>query len=262
MCIDNFPVPLLRQLITNSRENDNYAQMAVSVDARSPTSDLASLPAILSTLSDQEFRPRVVYLDALGPVLVKRFDETRRRHPLEQHGLDLLESIENEKKLLSHLADLADLKLDTTRLSIHELTTTIKELLIEGSHRDIMILFRSFAFRHGVPVDADFVFDVRCLPNPYWDSNLRRLDGKDEAVKNFLDSEDSVQEMFQQLVSFLNHWLPSFQEQRRAYVTIAIGCTGGRHRSVYMTERLAAEFRMEYSNVLIRHREQSTSATQ
>lgn len=255
-CIDNFPVVLLNQLIDKYVDNQDYCNLAVSIDARSPKSELNELPEILRSLAQDRFQPRLVYLDAQSSVLVKRFDETRRRHPLEQIGSDLVQCIDAESSLLTHLADIADLKVDTTNLSQHELTRLTNSLLIKGDNREIVLLFRSFAFRHGVPVDADFVFDVRCLPNPHWNAELAQLSGRDKEVQEFFQSHDIVTEMQQQIITFLTRWLKEFEEHKRAYVTVAVGCTGGRHRSVYMTEQLAEAFRTKYSNVLTRHREE------
>ncbi|MCY3627785.1 MAG: RNase adapter RapZ [Gammaproteobacteria bacterium] len=255
-CIDNFPVLLLNQLIDKYVDNQNYNNLAVSIDARSPSSELYRLPDVLQSLTQESFQPRLVYLDAQSSVLVKRFDETRRRHPLEQIGSDLVQCIDAETNLLAHLADIADLKIDTTNLSQHELTRLTNSLLIKGDSREIVLLFRSFAFRNGVPVDADFVFDVRCLPNPHWDVELAKLSGRDKKVQEFFQRQELVTEMQQQIVKFLTRWLQVFEQHKRAYVTVAVGCTGGRHRSVYMTEQLAQAFRKKYSNVLTRHREE------
>ncbi|MXW07614.1 MAG: RNase adapter RapZ [Gammaproteobacteria bacterium] len=257
--IDNFPVPLIVQLVEDCVSRDSQANIAVSVDARSPTSDLTQLPKILNDISSEHFRPRLVFLDATSAVLVKRFDETRRRHPLERVGVDLRQAIESESKVLAHLAEVADLQIDTTELTMHDLVNVTKERLIESSNQQLSLLFRSFAYRKGVPVDADFVFDLRCLPNPHWVSELRALSGRDRSVQEFFEEHDTVEQLYQQIVDLLASWLPLFEQQNTAYLTVALGCTGGRHRSVYMAERLAETFKSTYPHVLIRHRDYGNS---
>lgn len=255
-CIDNFPVPLILQLVESSIEDGNPANIAVSVDARSSPTNLSRLPKILEDLTTDTCRPRLVYLDASSAVLVKRFDETRRRHPLERVGMDLRQAIESETQLLAHLAEVADLKVDTTELTVHDLVKVTKERLIESSVQQLSLLFRSFAYRKGVPVDADFVFDLRCLPNPHWVPELRGMSGREHRVKLFFEQHEEVELMFQQIVDFLRHWLSRFEQQNTAYLTVALGCTGGHHRSVYMAERLSEAFKTTYPKVLIRHRDQ------
>ena len=254
-CIDNFPVPLIVQLVKDSISRESQANIAVSVDARSSTSDLTQLPAILQELTSEDFRPRLVFLDATSAVLVKRFDETRRRHPLERVGVDLRQAIESESKLLAHLAEVADLQIDTTELTMHDLVNVTKERLIESNDQQLSLLFRSFAYRNGVPVDADYVFDLRCLPNPHWVPELREMSGREHRVQEFFEEHDAVERLYEQIVDFLTRWLPRFEQQNTAYLTVALGCTGGRHRSVYMAERLAEAFKSTYPHVLIRHRD-------
>lgn len=258
-CIDNFPVSLILQLVDHKNFSEDHANIAVSVDARSSTLDLDRLPAILNELTTDAFRPRLVFLDATSPVLVKRFDETRRRHPLEQVGVDLRQAIESETKLLAHLAEVADLKIDTTELTVHDLVNITKERLIESNNQQLSLLFRSFAYRKGVPVDADFVFDLRCLPNPHWEPALRAMSGRERAVQQFFEQHETVERMYDEITDFLTRWLTQFEQQNTAYLTVALGCTGGRHRSVYMAERLAEAFKSTYPNVLIRHRDQGNS---
>ncbi|MCY3885266.1 MAG: RNase adapter RapZ [Gammaproteobacteria bacterium] len=256
MCIDNFPASLLEKFVEDTSEEQTTQDFAVSIDARSPPTALDQLPNILKSVARVDFTPRVIYLDASGPVLVKRFSETRRRHPLEKIETDLRQAIDLESKLLRHLAEMADLKIDTTQWSTHDLVLMTKERLVDVDERSVSLLFRSFAYRSGVPVDADFVFDLRCLPNPHWEAELRELSGLDEPVKEFFAKHQIVDQMHSQIVGFLHQWLPEFERQNRVYMTVATGCTGGRHRSVYMAERLASSFRDAYPNVLVRHREQ------
>lgn len=254
-CIDNFPVNLLQSLVHNAlrdpRQKDSA--IAVCIDARSR--DLERFPEILLSLDRMDVDCQVVFLDALGPTLVKRFSETRRRHPLTDQHTDLRQAIEAEAQVLEPLSDLADLTIDTTRLSAQELGEMIRLRVLGRTQNRMSLLFRSFGFKHGVPVDADFVFDVRCLPNPHWIAELRPLTGKDPAVIDYLAAQAEVDRMFADIAGFLDRWLPSFADNNRTYMTVCIGCTGGQHRSVYLAERLGALFSSRELDVLVRHRE-------
>jgi len=256
-CIDNLPVGLLPALIHNALRNpEQRAQrMAVSIDARNSAADLKRFPEILLSLDRMDLDCEVVYLDALGPTLVKRFSETRRRHPLTSERVDLRQAIEAERELLSSIADLADLKVDTTHLTTPALVDLIKGRIAGRGETGMSLLFRSFGYKFGVPVDGDVVFDIRCLPNPHWVPELRRQSGKDAAVREYLEAIPDVTAMYQDICTYLETWLPKFEANNRIYMTVAIGCTGGQHRSVYMAERLGAFFRTRLSNVLVRHRE-------
>lgn len=255
-CIDNFPARLLAQLV-EPRHDSTLQNSAVCIDVRNPVADLEDLPELLRSITRDDLHPRIIYLDALSPVLVKRFSDTRRRHPLETKGMDLRQAIETEARVLGHIAEIADLKLDTTQLSPHDLTLIARERLAELEARQLSLLFRSFGYRQGVPVDADFVFDIRCLPNPHWVPELRELTGLDGPVKEYLEGNEEVETMFNEIVEVLQRWLPRFEKQNRVYMTVAIGCTGGQHRSVYMAERMAERFRASYPHVLVRHRERT-----
>ena len=184
----------------------------------------------------------VLFLRADEEALLKRYSETRRRHPLSREGLGLAESLRQERELLEPIADAADLIIDTTRTSVHELRELIRQRVGGRSEGRMSILFESFAYRHGVPGDADFVFDVRSLPNPYWEPGLAALTGRDPAVIEYLERHPIVAKMFADIVGFLEHWIPELTRTNRSYLTIAIGCTGGQHRSVYLVERLAQHF--------------------
>lgn len=252
-CIDNFPVRLLGALAADS---DPEERLAVCIDARNSRSDIERLPNLLDTLGGRSgIDCRVVYLDARSPTLVKRFSETRRRHPLTNAATDLREAIDLERELLAEVADLADLRIDTTTLAAPELADDIKQRVATDGAVELILLFRSFAYRHGVPVDADFVFDARCLPNPYWREELRPLTGLDGPVRNYLDGEPDVAALCGDVRGFLEAWIPRFAAQQRRYLSVAIGCTGGRHRSVYVVERLAQGLRTEAVQVLLRHRD-------
>ena len=189
---------------------------------------------------------------------MQRFSSTRRKHPLTSDTLSLAEAIDQEKDLLEPIANLADLTLDTTSMSVHELRSLIKMRVAGKTSNDIAILFESFGFKHGIPIDADYVFDVRNLPNPYWDPGLRSYNGLQQPVIDFLGHEPQVAQMQEDIAHFMQRWLPAFIEANRSYMTVAIGCTGGQHRSVYLAERLKEEFASRYANVQIRHRELSS----
>jgi RNase adapter protein RapZ len=255
--IDNFPVTLLQSLVHNVLRDPMHGdiRVAVCIDARSQ--NLERFPEILLALDRMDVDCQVIYLDAVSATLVKRFSETRRRHPLTDEQTDLLQAIEAEREVLEAIADLADLTLDTTTLRGYQLTDLIATRVIGSARSGLSLLFRSFGYKFGVPVDADLVFDIRCLPNPYWVQELRPLTGLDQAVEGFLDSDPAVREMFDDLCVFLERWLPRFEDDHRVYMTVAIGCTGGQHRSVYMVEKLGAHFRSRFPSVLVRHRELS-----
>jgi len=254
-CIDNLPVTLLHSLVEENLDREGAAsiKLAVCIDARSQS--LQTFPEILKGLPLAKKDLRVVYLDAQSPTLVKRFSETRRRHPLTSEKIDLRQAIDMEALLLASIADLADLTIDTTQLTSQQLNTQFVERVLDHRSQNINLLFRSFGFKYGVPVDADFVFDLRCLPNPHWDENLRNLSGLDQPVQDYLRNQPMVNEMFEDITHMLARWVPRFEENSRVYMTVAIGCTGGQHRSVYMAQRLAEHLSREYEQVLVRHRE-------
>lgn len=254
-CIDNLPVNLLQSLVHNNlRETHRRnTHLAVCIDARS--SDLERLPEILLSIDRMDVDCQVVYLDARSPTLVRRFSETRRRHPLTSATTDLPQAIDAEAEMLESLADVADLNLDTTQLSAQALRDTIASRVVAQTDSGINLLFRSFGFKQGVPVDADLVFDLRCLPNPYWELELREMTGLDEPVQRYLQGEPLIEKMFQDISGYLETWIPEFESNYRAYMTVALGCTGGQHRSVYMATRLASHFQPQINNVLLRHRE-------
>ncbi|MEM8766752.1 MAG: RNase adapter RapZ [Pseudomonadota bacterium] len=254
-CIDNFPVELLPSLVANAlAEQGPYQEnQAVCIDARSHGLD--TFPDFYRSIDSERVNCEVIYLDALSGTLVKRFSETRRRHPLTNDDTDLLQAIESEKAMLADISNLADLTLDTTLMRGSELVELIRGQVASERAPGIAVLFRSFGYKFGVPVDADLVFDIRCLPNPYWDEPLRPLTGADQPVIDYLAAQQDVNEMFEDIRSFLERWIPRFEADNRAYMNIAIGCTGGRHRSVYMAERLRAYFDGRFGRVLVRHRE-------
>jgi len=251
---DNLPAPLLPALV-DFLEGAGYQRVAVSVDARSGDT-LCELPRLVRELKARSIDVRVLFLDAKTETLLKRFSETRRRHPLSHNDLTVVECIAKERNLLAELGDIAH-RIDTSDLNPNALRAWVKDV-VEFDQSGMTLLFESFGFKHGVPLDADLVFDVRSLPNPFYDPNLRPLTGKDPAVIAFLAADEKVQSMLADIRGFLDKWLPSFVADNRSYVTVAIGCTGGEHRSVYFVEQLLRHFQRD-RRVLARHRELSGS---
>jgi RNase adapter protein RapZ len=255
-CIDNLPASLLPALAARvSSGAAGSSNIAVSIDARNISADLAQVPHILSMIEDDSFPTEVIFLDANSQTLLKRFSESRRKHPLTSNTVGLKEAIDKESELLEAISVMASLSINTSSMSLHQLRDTIKMRLLDNVEQDLAILFQSFGFKNGIPVDADIVYDVRCLPNPYWDVSLRALTGADQAVIDFLDKQPLVGEMLDDIAHYLKKWLPSFESNNRSYMTVGIGCTGGQHRSVYMCEQLSKRFRNDFNNVQVRHRE-------
>lgn len=248
-CVDNLPVMLLPELAHMLLASGNE-RVAVSVDIRSMGS-LQQLPQHILSLKEKGMDARLLFLEAKTETLVKRFSETRRKHPLSDERFTLPECIENEREMLSEIREIAH-KIDTSDLSPNVLRGWIQDFIHIDKSR-LTLLFQSFGFKHGLPLDSDMVFDVRCLPNPFYDPKLRPLSGKDPEVVRFLEGEESVGKMLEDIMNFVETWLPSFIRDNRNYLSISIGCTGGQHRSVYMVEQLASHFAS--SQVLVRHRE-------
>jgi UPF0042 nucleotide-binding protein len=260
-CIDNLPAALLSSLlqeVTGTRDQSG-ALVAVGVDARNRKSDLAALPGVIAELRRNNVQTDLLFLQASDEILLKRYSETRRRHPLATDGLELRAAIARERELLGQIINAADLVIDTSRTSVYELADAIRERVDRRESNMLSVLIESFGYKHGIPADADFVFDLRCLPNPYWEPELRKLTGKDAAVQAFLDHEPQFQQMFEDILAFLSRWIPQYVSFHRSYLTVALGCTGGQHRSVYMTEKLAAELRRRHDPVLARHNEIGTA---
>lgn len=259
-CVDNLPVGLLPALVQSAcNETEGAVQrIAVGIDARNVRKDLDRFPSILELLDREALEREIIYLDASNDALVKRFSETRRKHPLTDSKTGLGEALKRETKVLAPIADLADLTIDTTHSSPQELRDLVKNRVVGKTGTGLSLLFRSFAYKHGVPVDADFVFDLRCLPNPYWVINLRPLTGQDDEVVKYLEQQPAVQQMSSDILRFLETWLPRFEASNRSYMTVALGCTGGLHRSVYVANHLGKHFSSRMQNVLVRHRELGT----
>ncbi len=255
-CIDNLPVSLLPALVAQIQiHQDKEQHFAIGIDVRNAWQDLRIFPSMIQTLKDASLPFRVLYLDAHPQVLMQRFSETRRKHPLSDRHTNLEEAIAAEQALLEPIRDTADQILDTSHLNLHELRDLVKERVVGRDASTMAILFESFGFKHGAPINADLVFDARCLPNPHWKSQLRPLTGKDQPVIEFLEEHAVVDEMYRDIEQFLDRWLPRFEANNRSYITIAIGCTGGQHRSVYLSERLQQHFRQHYQDVQVRHRD-------
>jgi len=247
-CVDNLPATLLLEVVDFLAEA-GHDRAAVSVDARSAA--VAALPENIAKLRSRGIDCRVLYLEANSPTLLRRFSETRRRHPLAGSGLTLSEAIGRERTLLAGVAALAH-RIDTSELQPRVLQNWIRELLALDAG-SLTLLFESFAYRDGIPLDADWVLDCRMLPNPHYDPQLRPFTGRDSAVAEYLGSDAAVQRWLEDVRALLSRWLPAIARENRSYVTVAIGCTGGRHRSVYLAERLAEAFRVQW-RVLVRHR--------
>lgn len=256
-CIDNMPAALLKSVIEEVTKGDITADqlLALGVDARNRADDLASLPRIIEELRQQNIQTELLFLQSSDDVLLKRYGESRRRHPLAEHGQALRTAIDSERELLSAIIDSADLIIDTSRTSVYELGDLIRERVDRRRRNSLSVLIESFGFKNGIPADADFVFDMRSLPNPYWTVGLRGLTGQDTEVRQFLDAQEPFLAMYNDILVFLQKWLPKYNAANRGYLTIAIGCTGGQHRSVYMAEKLAAALRETQDAVLTRHNE-------
>ncbi len=256
-CVDNLPAELLPAFV-RSVAGDGGApeKLAVGIDVRNRNTDLANLPEWLSAVGAMGLDPRLVFFDTTDAVLLKRYADTRRRHPLSQLGLALADAISLERQVLKPLRQLADSTIDTSELNVHQLRRQMTTEFGLGTDDELSLLFESFAYRRGVPADADFVFDARMLANPHWNPELRPLSGRDEAVRAFLEADVDAIEYVAQVAHFLDSWLPRLRSSTRSYATIAFGCTGGRHRSVYLAERLAAHCREQgWNEVAIYHRE-------
>ncbi len=254
-CVDNLPAELLPEFVRRVLASDNPpGKIAVGIDARS-LGDLSDVPEVLSQVGAQGLDPKLLFFDTRDDVLLRRYADTRRRHPLSHLGLVLSDAISLERQALKPLRQIADSTLDTSDLNVHQMRRLIlTDYGLSGA--GLALLFESFAYRRGVPAEADFVFDVRVLPNPHWDARLRPLSGRDADVRDYLEAQPDVAEYVGQIQGFLDTWLPKLRSETRSYVTVAFGCTGGRHRSVYVAERLARHCREAgWAEVAVHHRE-------
>jgi len=256
-CIDNLPASLLKSAVeeVTAGEGKKRSLVAVGIDARNRRKDLEALPDLISEFRSQDIMTDVLFLRADDEILLKRYSESRRIHPLAEEGSALRSAIDAERELLSEVINSADLIIDTTRSSIYELSDAIKERVDRRYTDSMSVLIESFGYKFGIPADADFVFDLRCLPNPYWTVELRGLTGLNSEVSEFLDSHDSFIAMHDDILAFLKRWIPAYRKAHRGYLTVAIGCTGGQHRSVYMVEKLATSLLDHDETVSKRHNE-------
>lgn len=261
-CIDNLPAGMLTSLFEHLKQSEasTPAKIAVGIDARNVLGKLDEFPVILDQLKAAGISCEVLFLDASASSLIRRFSETRRRHPLSSASVDLKKAIALDRELLEPIAAIASRHIDTSNMTLHQLRDLIKKQIVPETSGAMAVLFQSFAFKRGVPVDADYVFDVRCLPNPYWKKELRPYTGGDKQVIEFLDSQPEVAAMLADLNGFLSRWIPRFAATNRSYLTIAVGCTGGQHRSVYVCNQLALQFARQLPNIQVQHRELETWA--
>jgi UPF0042 nucleotide-binding protein len=258
-CIDNMPAALLKSLldeVTNAGDK-SATRVAVGVDARNRVTDLEALPTLIAELQKSNVQTDLLFLQASDDILLKRYSETRRRHPLADDGTELRAAIQTERELLGQVINAADLIIDTSRTSVYDLADAIRKRVDRRKINMLSVLIESFGFKHGIPSDADFVFDLRCLPNPYWHAELRSLTGRDTDVGKFLDAEPDFTQMYEDILGFLKSWIPKYVSVDRSYLTVALGCTGGQHRSVYMTEKLATALKEVHDPVHTRHSELS-----
>ena len=254
-CVDNIPAGHLQSFVRETLLTGDpaYQRMAVGIDARNRIEDIRSVPQTVKKLKSDGIECEIVFLYAEDAVLLKRYSESHRPHPLAGDGRALKDAIAAERELLAPLADEADMVLDSSRTSVHELRELVRERIHREDRIALSLLFQSFGFRHGIPGDSDFVFDARGLPNPYWEPTLRNLSGKDLAVAKYLEKQELVQRFVADVQGFLDFWIPKFESSNRQYLTVSIGCTGGFHRSVYVVERLAEHFKKQGREVLTRH---------
>ncbi len=256
-CIDNLPAGMLPALADQllQHHDSEHEYFAVGIDARNLTGDLEQFPDILNNLKNRDIQCEVFFLEADDTVLLKRFSETRRRHPLSNDEVPLSEAILQERNLLAAISSTADLIIDTSQTNIHQLRDLIHRRVTSAEHARLSILFESFGYKNGIPANADFIFDIRCIPNPHWVPKLRAQTGLDQDVIDYLEQHEEVSCMYHDIRQLLETWIPCFEADNRSYMTVAIGCTGGQHRSVYMVNKLSHFFSQQRDGVLTRHRE-------
>lgn len=258
-CIDNLPAGMLPALADQLQQHQDseHEYFAVGIDARNLTGDLEQFPVILKNLKSRDIHCEVFFLEADDAVLLKRFSETRRRHPLSNDEVPLSEAILQERTLLAAISSTADLIIDTSQTNIHQLRDLIHRRVTSAEHARLSILFESFGYKNGIPANADFIFDIRCIPNPHWVPELRAQTGLDQDVIEYLEQHEEVKRMYSDIRQLLETWIPCFEADNRSYMTVAIGCTGGQHRSVYMVNKLSQFFSQRRDGILTRHRELS-----
>ena len=258
-CIDNLPASLMPEMAsrlnTSNKDDKTVQNCAISIDSRNQDF-IGNLKNSFASLSALDIEFHIVFLDADDSTLLKRFSETRRKHPLSDKDTSLVEAISKERELLAYISDIANQYINTSDKTPHELRSLIRNQAATMGEKSLTLLFHSFGFKYGSPGDADFVFDVRCLPNPYWDSELREMTGLDAKVADFLSDQPMCMDMYNHIRDFIEHWLPSFIDDNRNYITVAIGCTGGKHRSVFLANKLQLYFSNNNQiQTQVRHRE-------
>jgi len=256
-CIDNLPIILLPGFVSQVMPDDplTYEKTAIGIDARNHTQSLLCFSDILTAIRKQGIDCEIIFLQAEEDVLLKRYSETRRKHPLSNSQVALKEAVSIEREMLQSVLRYADVVLDTGRTTVQQLRELVRNQVENLDEQHLSLQFQSFGFKYGVPLDVDFMFDVRCLPNPYWDASLRGFTGKDQPVVDFLNKSEDAQALFQDISLFIEKWVPRFDIDNRSYLTVGIGCTGGQHRSVYLVEMLVKHFKKSDLNVITRHRE-------
>lgn len=256
-CIDNLPISLLRDVTADTLTGRELRidRLAVGVDARARGEQIARFPGRVAALKAAGLDIQVIYLDADADVILRRYSETRRKHPLTDDQTPLVDAVAADRELMRPIAAGADLVIDTSHTTIHQLRQEVRNRVGASAEGGLSVLLQSFGFKYGVPDAVDFVFDVRCLPNPNWEDSLKPLTGLDPQVAKFLEQRDHTTDMLRDIGDYLLRWLPAFAHENRAYITIAVGCTGGRHRSVYLVQRLAERLRKHYPRTLVRHTE-------
>lgn len=259
-CVDNLLIGLLPAFVHElvSAGDKIYDKVAFGIDARSGIAELEHFPEIVEQIRTTGVDPQIIFLQAETSTLIKRYNETRRKHPLTDKNVSLIEAINLERSLLATVLEHADLSIETTQTNLYQLRSLIQDYVVQSDMVPLYLTLQSFGYKHGIPTDSDFVFDVRCLPNPHWEPALRGRTGLDEDVINYLKSHIQVEDMFKSLRGFLDNWLPIFEKESRSFLNVSVGCTGGQHRSVYIIERLAEHYRKsKRENLTIRHRELS-----
>ena len=256
-CVDNLPMTMVPALVEQVRRagTDRERHVAVVVDARGAGRGLEKFSEVIQQMRQDGINPQVIFLEAEDNVLITRFKETRRRHPLTSKDCTLSEAISRERALLAPLRENADVVIDTTHTHLYQLRDLVRQRLYDSAPDSFSVMLQSFGYKNGVPQDADMVFDARCLPNPYWKPELKSLNGQDEEVIRYLEAQPEAMKMLESLKGFLDQWIPAFELDNRAYLNIAIGCTGGQHRSVYLVDRIAEHLSGKRESVIVRHRD-------
>lgn len=256
LCVDNLPISMLVDLAKKmAADPDSYGQVAVGIDARGEADPLDQFESIIMQVNSLGVKTQVIFLDARDDILITRFSETRRKHPLSKHGAPLQAAIETERALLGRVEQIADVGIETSNLNLHQLREIMHKRVLGLNRKPLNVLLQSFGFKHGPPYGTDFIFDVRCLPNPYWSTTLRQLTGKDQLVTEFLEEHELVGTMVDNISEFFLNWVPVFEAENRSYLTVSIGCTGGRHRSVYVVEQIFKRVNSKIDQITIKHRE-------